>query len=248
MIRGMGKVESGKLITIIITLLLFLHPSPFTLHPVYAAESSPSADIRAKLEELKKDIASKAAKIKLEVDRKLKDKVYIGKVKQKSDTNLSLETQNGSKVVNITEDTQFDSNISKKKYSQKSITEEDYIAALGDVDDTSSLIARKIILLPTPTQPKKFLWGQIISIDNKLVTLKGRDLKNIAVSLPNQEAKKLDFVILTGSFGKNDIFEADFVYVIPQGGILKPKKIATSSAKIASPSASPKATLKPTSR
>lgn len=213
----------------------------FIVSPTFAAESSPSADIRAKLEELKKEIASRAAKLKLEVSSKLKDKAYAGKIKTKSDNAITLATKNGPRIVNINQDTEFDSNVKKKKYSQKLISEEDYLAALGDVDETGVLTARKIILQPTPNyELKTFLWGQIISISDKLVTLKERNLKNVAVSFSNPSSVKvLDFTILTGGFGKNDIFEADFVYVIPQGGVIKPKKIATPSAKIATPSAIP---------
>ena len=43
-------------------------------HPVAAVDSTPSAEIKAKLEELKKEIASKAAKLKQEVNRKLQNK------------------------------------------------------------------------------------------------------------------------------------------------------------------------------
>lgn len=215
-----------KLLVISSMLVVF-----FVLPTVHAANSTPSADIRSKLEELKKNIASKAAKLKLEVNRKLKDKAYIGKVKSQSSNTLTLATKNGPKLVNINQDTVFFSSLSKK-YSQKNIEEEDYLAALGDVDETGVLTAKKIVDLPTPsTQTKIFLWGQIISVSDKLVTLKDRNLKSIAVSKPFQSSiKTLDFVILSGVLGKNDIFEAKFIYIIPKEGILKPKKVATPSA------------------
>lgn len=199
-----------------------------------AADSTPSADIRSKLEELKKEIASKAAKIKLEVDRKSKDKVFIGKVTNITETVLILETKNGSKNVNMSQDTVFGSD-TNLKYSKKLLEKNDYVAALGDVDDTESLVAKKIVLQNNPpSQPKTYLWGQIISTDD-LVTLKDKQSKNIAVSLISP-VKIGNFVILTGKFSKNDIFETDFVYVIPQGGILKPKSASHS----ASPSSSPR--------
>lgn len=225
--------------SLIFSLLL---PVTYRLSPVYAAESSPSADIRAKLEELKKQIASKAAKLKQEVGNKLKDKAYVGKVKSKSTQALTLANLSGPKIVSINQDTVFESKLkSRKKFSQKTISEEDYIAALGDIDETGVLTAKKIILLPaTALQPKTHFWGQIISISDKLITLKDREFKNIAAILPPQATVKLnDFVILTGSYDKNDIFSAGFVFVIPQGVSLKPKKEATPSAKSATPSAKP---------
>jgi len=214
--------------------------------PAFAAESSPSADIKAKLEDLKKEIASKAAKLKQVVDRKLKDKAYIGKIKQKSDNSITLATQSNPKIVSINQDTVFEGKInSKQKFSQKTISEEDYVAALGDADETGVLLAKKIILLPQPkTDPppaeKTYLWGQVISISDQLVTLKNRDSKFVAVSMPSMSGIKLNaFVILTGNQSKNDIFKAGFVYMIPQGGVIKPKRKATPSAQTATPSAKP---------
>lgn len=223
-------------------IISFLTLSSTLITPAFAAESTPSADIKAKLEELKKAIASKAAKLKQEVSHQLKDKAYIGQVKTKSPSSLTLTTRIGPKTVSINQDTVFDSKVKSKKLSSKTIAEEDYLATLGDVDETGVLTARKIILFPTPNQqPKTFLWGQIIAISDKLVTLKDRQFKNVAVTLPNPGTVKVsDFVILTGNFGKNDIFKAEFVYVIPQSGIIRPKKIATPSAQISTKSAQPK--------
>lgn len=241
------------------------------LYPIFAADSTPSADslrqsdseagIKIKLEELKKEIASKAAKLKQEVDRKLKNKAYVGKIKSKSGSSLTLAAPSGPKVVNINEDTVFESNLkTKPKFSAKNIALEDYVACLGDRDETGVLIAKKIILLKSlNTQPKIYLWGQIISISDELATLKTSERKNVAVAFSSAKIKLNDFVILTGTKNDNDIFETEFVYVIPQEAVLKPKKIATASAKIitipnksasrsASPSAIPakSATKKPT--
>ncbi len=210
--------------------LIILGLLPF-LHPVFAAESSPSADVKSKLQELQKEIASRAAILKKDVNQKLSNKAYIGKVKTKSDTTLTLATKNGPKIININQDTIYISQVKGKKYSRKLISEEDFVATLGDIDENQVLTAKKLILLPTPnSQLKTYLWGQIVSVSDKLVTLKDRNLKTISISLPDQKAVKLnDFIILTGILGKNEIFEATFVYVIPQGGFIKPKKIATPS-------------------
>ncbi len=211
---------------------------------VFAADSTPSADIKAKLEDLKKEIASKAAILKQVVDSKLKDKAYIGKIKQKSDNSITLATASNPKMVGINQDTVFESKVKgKAKYSQKNLAEDDYIVALGDTDEVGVLTAKKIILLPQPAQQKKtFLWGQVISISDQLVTLKNSDSKNVAVSMPSVSGIKLNaFAILTGFQDKNDIFKAGFVHVIPQGGVIKPKKTATPSAQVSSSSAKPKA-------
>lgn len=233
---------------IISFLVLPLILNTYYILPAFAAESSPSADIKAKLEELKKEIASKAAKLKQEVNRKLKDKAYVGKIQSKSTTSLNLTAKSGPKTVSLNQDTIYESSPKKKTLTLRTLKEEDYIAALGDIDERGVLIARKIILLPPPKvdpllAEKTYLWGQVISISDKLITLKNRESKNVSVALPNIPAVKLnDFVILSGTYTKSKIFEAKFVYVIPQGGIIKPKKSATPSAKISSPSAKPKST------
>ncbi|MBI2196939.1 hypothetical protein HYU45_05015 [Candidatus Daviesbacteria bacterium] len=226
-------LATSKIIALFFVFFVFLYPIPYTLYPTYAADSTPSADIKAKLEELKKEIASKAAKLKQEVNHKLKDKAYTGMVKASSETSLTLAAASGPKIISINQDTVFESKIKgKTKFSLKAIAEDDYIAALGDIDETGVLTAKKIILLPTPNlEPKTYFWGQVISISDELITLKDKNFQNVAVSLPTSATVKLkDFVILTGSKNKNEIFEAGFVYVIPQGGIIKPKKVATQSA------------------
>lgn len=220
----------------------------FILTPAQAAESTPSADplrqsdseasIKSKLEELKKEIASKAAILKTEVDRKLKDKAYIGLVKESSTISLTLAGRSGPKKVNLNQDTLYESKLrSRKNFAQKNIASDDYIAALGDVDEQGVLTARKVILLPTPnSELKTYLWGQIVSVSGKLATLKDKDSNSVALSIPTKfDVGANDFVILTGNKGKNDIFEVEFVHVT--SGVLKLKKVATSPA-----------TLKPTPR
>ncbi len=206
------------------------------LSTVYAVNSTPSADIQSKVNEFIKQAASKAAMLAPQISKKLQDKAYVGKVKTKSSNSLTLAARTGPKIVSINQDTVYASNIKgSTKFSQKMIEEEDYLTALGDVDENGVLTAKKIILLnpnPYTLDPKTFLWGQIISISDKLVTLKDKSLKSVAVSLQDPSLVKIsDFVILTGSKNKNEIFKAEFVFNIPQGGILRPKKVATQSAK-----------------
>lgn len=224
-----------------IVISLTIYHIPYT---IYASEGSPSADIRAKLEELKKEIASKAAKLKLEVNRKLQNKAYAGIIKSISDQSITVATKSGPKIISINQDTVYESKLkSKTKFSAKTIASENYIAGLGDVDETGVLIAKKIVLLnPTPNtlNHKVFLWGQVISISDQLATIKDKDKKYVSVALPDLPTVKInDFVILTGIINSKQIFEADFAYILPQGAVLKPKKVATPSAQTASPSAKP---------
>lgn len=221
-----------------------------TISPVYAQEATTSSSVRSKLEELKKEIASKAAKLKLEVDRKLRDKAYIGSIKQKSETSITLASSRGPKIVSVNQDTEFVSNIkSKTKLTLNLLKEEDYIATLGDVDETGVLLAKRIVLLPTTNSKLKTqLWGQVMTLSEKLITLKLKDLKTISVSLPKEERVALnDYVITSGIVNENGVFEATFVYVIPQGGIIKLKTKYSSPSARSDESETRRATPKQTS-
>lgn len=210
----------GKLIiTTIIGLLVFLYASRFTLHAIYAAESSPSADIRNKLEELKKGIASKAAKLKNEIRQKLINKAYAGKIENTTETSATLLTKSGAKIITINQDTIFESKIKTKKKFTKLLAG-DYIATLGDIDDTGVLTAKKVILLPSPPNKEKiYLWGQVSSHSGSLLTIRDRDLKSITISLSKTEIppelKLNKSVIVTAYQTQEEIIEANFIFIIP---------------------------------
>ena len=207
----------------------------------YAVDSSPSAEVQSKLESLKQEIASKAAKLKQEISTKLQNKAYVGHVKSKTESSINLASISGPKIVTINQDTVYESNIKKSKFSAKTLSEEDYIAALGDVDDTGVLTARKVILLEAPKEEQKtIIWGQILNLSNNIV-IKTKQLNNITVDIGNADFQKgensigfnelriNDSLIVVGIINSNDILEANFIYVTPQGGFIR--KESTSSAK-----------------
>lgn len=211
---------------------------------VFAADSTPSADIASKLKEFQKEAASKAAQLKDLISKKLQNKAFVGTIESQSGNSLTLAAKSGPRIVSLNQDTLFESKVKQKeKFSFKSINTGDYVAALGDIDETGVLTARKVILLRSKTnevslttknyQLKTYLWGQVISISDELITLRDKTFKNWAATLPESPKVKLnDYVILTGNLDKNNIVDTGFVYVIPQGGVIKPKKLATPSAKI----------------
>lgn len=225
----------------IVFLLSTIYYLPST---IFAADSSPSATIQSKLDELKKEIASKAAKLKQEVNNRLQNKAYLGVVQTKSTNSLTLATQRGAKIISLNQDTVFQSKIKTiRSLSLQNIKEEDFLVGLGDIDDTGVLVAKKIILMVEPKETQKtHLWGQVISISDQLITVKDKGGSSVAaVNDSDTKVKVNDFVIISGIKKKNDILEASFIYVISQGGVIKPKKVATPSARISTPSA----TLKP---
>lgn len=184
-----------------ISLINFLIPA------VYAAESSPSADIKSKLEELKKEIASKAAKLKEVVSQKLTNKAYIGTLESQATASATLLTKSGAKILSLNKDT-----VRPKKLSPG-----DRLAALGDLDDTGVLNAKKILLVPKASPLKSHLWGQIVSRSGNLLILKDKNFNTHNVSMAKtstKEAKINKFAIVSG-LSKDEVFEASFMYVIP---------------------------------
>jgi len=143
-----------KLINIIIIIIIINFIIPYAL----AVDASPSSEIKSKLEELKKGIASKAAKLKREVAQKLTNKSYVGTVENKTNNSLTVITKNGAKIVTINQDT----------VSPKTLNLKNYVAALGDIDDTGVLTAKKIIALegvgsPHPEEERVFYYCLLIS-------------------------------------------------------------------------------------
>lgn len=241
----------------VITIFVFLYLIPSTLYHTFAADSTPSANqlhqsdsearVQSTLEILKTQIASRAAQIKQEINKKLQNKAYAGIVKNKSTKSITIATKSGVKIININQDSVFENRLAKKSkpLTFKDLKEEDYIAGLGDIDDLEALTAKKIILLPNSPAQKTVYWGQVISVNETLVTIKderssssSKDSQTKTISTKSP-LKINDQIIGTGTL-KNDILESSFVYIYPQGKALKPKKIA-------SPSASVKPTPKPAS-
>lgn len=248
--RVKGKGLRVKLIIFILFLLL---PFPFTLSPAYAVDSTPSATIKSKLDILKKEIASKAAALKQRVNQKLQNKAYVGAIKSASGSSILVIDKNGVKNIKVNQDTVYENRLSKKKALKLTDLEEgQLVAALGEMDELKNLIAKKVILLADSDWQEDFktktvLWGKVVSSDDEILTVRDRDGKNNAVSTKDIDTtiKTNEFAIFTGYLNKNSILTAAFGYIIPQGGILKPKRVATPSAQTASPSAKSKPTPTP---
>ena len=194
-----------------VTLVFYILHFTFYIPVALAVDSTPSASVQQKLEELKKEIASKASQIKQNISQKLQNKVYVGKITAKTTRSLELETKLGKKSVVTNEDT-----ITPKK----PLKIDDKVAVLGDIDDLETLHAKKIVLLlqPKAGQPlaeKTIYWGKVITKDNLSLTLQTKENKNQVVSISKlkTQVKKQDFVIITAVKGKNDLLEASFIYI-----------------------------------
>src|SRR5581483_7675450 len=119
---------------------LTLNSSLLTHHSL-AADSSSSAktaspspsSLQQKVDQLKQEIASKAAVLKSEVNKQLQNKVYAGVVVEKSDNKISVATATGNKTILVNEYTDYRGSISAKQtkstFSLKTLALGDFIAA-----------------------------------------------------------------------------------------------------------------------
>lgn len=246
----MKEFQNSKFKTqnlLVVFILFFICFITFIPSPALALDSTPSADIKAKLKALEAEIASKAAQLKSEINKKLQNKAFVGAVTEKNDKTIFLDAKGKAKKILVNQDTVFGNNQKKTKgYSLKLLDKNDYISALGDIDDTGTLVAKKVILLDTPEKPsKKVIWGQIVAISDQIITLKDRDSNNLALSINSETDLKSEdsditlsklkpgsFIIAVGILNKNNIIKADFINLLQNGVILKPKKSSSPSATI----------------
>ncbi len=240
------KVSIKYCVLSIVGILFLSLPLILTVH---AADSTPSADIQKQLKVLEQEIASKAAKLKTQISRKMQNKAFVGVIQNLTKDSINISTGDGIKTISVNQDSDFESDYPKIKStsvnSTKDLKVQMKVAALGDVDDTGVLAARRVVVQTPddPTKIKTILWGQVSSIDKNLATIKDKDGKNWQVSLVkiDSTAKVNDFIIATGFMDKDQKkLIAEFLYVILAEGASpspSPIKSATPSAK-----ASPKST------
>lgn len=215
-------------------------------------EATPTS-VLDKLSELKKEIASKAAKLKEEVNKKMENKALVGQVLEITESRINLKTKTSTKFININEFTNYQDGPQTTKTSKiafKDIEKDDLVAALGDVDDKEVLNAKKIVKLDKTIyeiSKKKFYWGQVQSITGNIINLKTREnpevklvtSNNTSYQMGNDEAtlatiKPNRFIISLGSTNSKNQNISEFIYILTNGGILKP------DLKTASPSTSAK--------
>ena len=233
--------------TIILLLILF-----YAL-PVSAQESSDSASLMQKLTALKEDIASKAAEIKNEVNKKVQNKAIIGSIILIDDTEMTIQTLNSTKTIKYDEFTEI-IGAKGKEIKVETLEVDDRIAALGDVDDKNNLIAQRLVYLDNfASNSAQLIYGQIQKSAANTITIQARDgqTKNLTTNaqtnffLGNNEASILDAkveqsLLTRATLQKDGSLKARFIYFIPSTGFNKPIEKSTTPTKSALPSASPK--------
>lgn len=223
------------------TIIIFMIFITFINSPsVSAQDSTSSANFQAKLKALQEEIASKAAKLKSEVSKKLQNKAFVGFVKSKSENSLTLATKTGTKIININEYTEFVGGTKLKKFNFASLEIESYLAALGDIDETEVLIAKRVIKLePVNEEKMQITFGKIVLLGEENFTIKTLDNKNSnftanAKTVYQLGRKKADFediklnkpIVVVSS---GDLTKARFVYIFPYSLNIQPEKEGTPS-------------------
>lgn len=246
-----------KIALLVFSILYLVYGGLLTSSVSAAETSSKSASLIDKINALKAEVASKAASLKAEVNKKLENKAYVGVVTKIDSTSIILTSSSGNKNVLINEYTAFqDITVTPKKskpsFQTKDLKVDDTIAALGDVDDKDALVAKKVIKVKKLFEPPATFWGQIHSLASSTVVIQPRDEDKISISTTPQtvfnlgkedasisDVKINKFLSGVGTKIKDNKTDARYIYLIPSSGYFKPEKIkaATTSA---SPSAKPK--------
>ncbi|OGE31689.1 hypothetical protein A2631_00900 [Candidatus Daviesbacteria bacterium RIFCSPHIGHO2_01_FULL_44_29] len=226
--------------------LPFFHP----LYPIYAAESSDSSQlIKQKIDDLKKEIASKAAKIKEDISKHLQNKFILGQIKSSTDKSILVEDNKAEKAILINEFTSFVRTDGTKKVDPKNIVG-NFALALGEIDDKNNLLAKKVLIsASSPEVDKKVVRGTIVRIEANLLTIRLRDESTASAKLSKKttlmSAKRNDLgvsdiqpgsLVILVSTQPDETDIARLVYLISQ-----PKPTASPASNAATPSASVKA-------
>lgn len=233
-----------------------VHATDSSGSAVLGSESSPSGSILEKLNQLKTEIASKAAEIKAEIGRKIDNRAWNGVVVTTNLDEIVIKSDSGDRKIKVNEYTLY-SMKTKGDAGFKDLKEGDFVVAIGDVDDNNVLNAKKIVRTKAVTINKRLIWGQILGSLQSTINLKTLDgNKNIGTDADTvfmlgkneasmQDAKKDKFLlaIIEGTSSSN--LQAQTIYFIPTTGYFKPEPKPTPTA---SASATPKKTTAPASK
>lgn len=217
----------------------------YSIQPAHAQDSSPSGSLLQKLNELKSEIASKAAQIKSEVNKKVQNKAIIGSILDIGSNEIKIQTLTSQRPVKYDEFTEV-IGLKNKKIKIETLEAGDNIAAIGDMDDKNNLVARRLVYLENfATSSGELVWGQIQKSALSSITLKTKSgqTENISTTTQTlfylgnnessiQDAKAEKFLVARGTRLKDNSIRARFIYFIPSVGFIKPeKKDSSPSAK-----------------
>lgn len=233
----MNKVLGSRFWVLVFCSILLVFTITYHLKPrtSFAQTSTPSGSLIQKLEELKKEIASKAAEIKNDINKKVQNKAVLGKILKIEDSKMLIQGLTSVKTVNFDEFTEV-IGLNNKKIKIGTLDLDDNVAALGDFDDKNTLAAKRIIYQESPaTISGELIWGQMQKTQGQSITIKDKSGQShtvitnsqTAFALGNNEASIADakpekYMIAKGIRLKDGTLRARFVYFIPSVGFVKP--------------------------
>lgn len=230
----MKGIKNNEL-RIMVFALTFILYSSFVPH-VLAADATSSADLQAKIDQIKAEIASKAAEIKKEVNQKIDNKAFAGRVASKEGGNITLSSTL-PKVIITNDYTDFEYD----KGLVQAINKDNFIVGLGDVDDKGNLVAKKVLKI-LPPKELTVTWGKIkSSSDSSIIVEKGAEditikiTKNTDFQFGSEDGSVKDAepnkaLIVSGFENSDNSINARFIYIFKQGFIDLFKKAASNSA------------------
>lgn len=244
----MRKVLGYRLQITVLCLLFLILSTTYHLFPApsSAQTASPSGTLLQKLNELKSEIASKAAQIKNDINKKIQDKAVFGQILKIEDDQIIIASLNNTKTVKYDEFTEI-LGTGGKKITIKILEENDNVAALGDVDDKNNLAAKRIVFMESvSTTSAEPVWGQIEKTTGSSIILKDKSGEKRTIITGGAtvfylgsnessiaDAKPEKFMVAKGTSLKDGSIRARFIYFIPSIGFIKPvQKTASNSASI----------------
>lgn len=231
-----------RYISLILILIFFTIISSSLPTAVSAQTSSPSADLQQKIDQLKQEIASKAAQLKNDINHKLQNRLIAGLVQSKTDSQIIITTTDKSQTALIDKFTDYEYGNLKE-----SINKDDFVVALGDIDDKGNLLARRVVKqIPPVENAAQYVFGTIETASQSAVLIKEKDSSEgnfLINSDTNFKSDSGDFsvrsltkdqtIILVANPGKSGTLIARFIYLVKEA-----PAVSASSTKPSSDSAS----------
>ncbi len=218
--------------------------------------ASTSSTLQEKIQVLKDEIASKAAKLKLEVNKQLSNRMVAGQIIDSNPSKISVTTitqndrgETNTQTILVNEYTTFLDTLKKTKsktIEQTDLKASEYIIGLGDIDDQGNLVAKKVLVTEKPEFSKTITWGTISEVKEASINIKTKDHQTGDFVID----KKTDImngqnpgtisdllvnkmVTISSIANKDSGNTASFIYIIPQGTALKIEKKDSSSTPVA---------------
>ena len=233
------KTKFQALLAIAVLFTFYFLHSTFLIQPVLAADSSQSATLQSELSQLKQEIASKAAALKSQIDKKIENKAIPGLIQSKTDSQIIITTTDRNQIVLIDKFTNY-------QYQGKvstSVSKDDFVVALGDIDDKNNLVARAIVKMPEPPQDlTKYILGKVETASASGILMTQENGRNLGVTV----SRNTDYQMSGKTASSKSVAEGDKIIavgpIVPESGELSagfiyiypnpfPSQTASASAK-----------------